>query len=56
MRWRWDTPRDETEFAARVREFAESQDRPAVVARRGGTVTLAIAPEPGQARRLAESP
>jgi hypothetical protein len=54
MRWRWDTRRDEAEFAARLREFAADSDRPAAVARRGGAVTLAIAPDRRLARRLAE--
>jgi hypothetical protein len=56
MRWQWDTPRDEAEFALRLRDFANGLDRPAAVARRGGAVTLAIAPDAGLARRLAESP
>ena len=51
MRWRWDTARDEAEFAARLREVAADLD--AVVVRRGGTVTLAVAPDRAIAERLA---
>jgi hypothetical protein len=50
MRWRWDTPRDEAEFAARAREVLGER---AVVARRGGRVTLVVAPGRGLAERLA---
>jgi hypothetical protein len=50
MRWRWDTPRDEAEFAERLAEVMEGRG---VVTRRGGTVTLAIAPTRGLAERLA---
>jgi hypothetical protein len=52
MRWRWDTRRDEAEFAARLSELMEDR---AVVVRRGGTVTLAIAPSSDLAARLAGS-
>jgi hypothetical protein len=51
MRWRWDTARDEAEFAGRLREVAADLD--AVVVRRGGTVTLAVAPDRATAERLA---
>jgi hypothetical protein len=47
MRWRWDTPRDEAEFADRVRDVLGDR---AVIARGGGRVTLVVAPD----RRLAE--
>jgi hypothetical protein len=57
MRWVWDTPRDEREFAAKLRQFAAQLDSPGkAVAVRGGAVTLALAPESGVARRLASSP
>lgn len=52
MRWRWDTPRDEGEFAARLRAVME--ERGAVV-RRGGTVTLAVAADRSVAERLARA-
>ncbi len=51
MRWRWDTPRDEAEFAARLRDVMVGR----VVVRRGGTVTLAIAPSRDLAERLARA-
>jgi hypothetical protein len=47
MRWRWDTPRDVAEFERRLRAMDLG-----VVARRGGLVTLVVAPEP-LAERLA---
>jgi hypothetical protein len=50
MRWRWDTPRDEAEFAERLRAVMGERG---VVARRGGSVTLAIAAERSVAERLA---
>jgi hypothetical protein len=50
MRWRWDTPRDEAEFAARLREVMEGRG---VVVRRGGAVTLAVAADRDTAERLA---
>ena len=50
MRWRWDTPRDEGEFADRLREVMG--DRGAIV-RSAGTVTLAVAPSRDLAERLA---
>ena len=52
MRWRWDTPRDEAEFEARLREVMGDRG---VVVRRGGTVTLAVAPDRDLAERLAGS-
>jgi hypothetical protein len=52
MRWRWDTPRDEAEFEARLREVIGDRG---VVVRRGGTVTLAVAPDRDLAERLAAS-
>jgi hypothetical protein len=52
MRWRWDTPRDEAEFEARLRDVIGDRG---VVVRRGGTVTLAVAPDRDLAERLAAS-
>ena len=52
MRWRWDTPRDLDEFDARLREILGDRG---VVVRRGGTVTLAVAPDRDLAERLAGS-
>jgi hypothetical protein len=52
MRWRWDTRRDEAEFAARLRAVMDDRG---VVARRGGVVTLALAPDRALAERLAGS-
>jgi hypothetical protein len=54
MRWRWDTPRDETEFAAALREWAQSVLKgPHTVVERGGAVTLVVAPDARILRRLA---
>jgi hypothetical protein len=55
MRWRWDTRKDEAEFAAKLRAFArdELEGRELAVARRAGTVTLAIGPSASLARRVA---
>ena len=52
MRWRWDTPRDEAEFAARLRDVMGDRG---VVVRRGGAVTLALAPDRELAERLAHA-
>ncbi len=52
MRWRWDRRRDEAEFAERLREWAAGRSGTAVV-RRGGRVTLAVAPDAALARRVA---
>ena len=52
MRWRWDGRRDEAEFAGRLREWAAGRSGTAVV-RRGGEVTLAVAPDAALARRVA---
>ena len=49
MRWRWDSARDEAEFARSLREWAGERPGAAVV-RRGGEVTLAVG---SQARRVA---
>lgn len=53
MRWRWDTPRDAREFAARAEEALGDR---AVVATRDGVVTLAIAPDLRLAARLSAAP
>jgi hypothetical protein len=53
MRWRWDTLRDEAEFSERAR--AVLGDR-AVMARRGGRVTLVVAPDRRLAERLSRAP
>jgi hypothetical protein len=46
MRWRWDTPRDEAEFAAALREWAQTVLKgPHTVVERGGAVTLVVAPD-----------
>jgi hypothetical protein len=69
-RWSWDTARDETEFVDALRAWGEdglpdsspagrdtwrSPAGAAVIARRGGSVTLAIAPDVALARRAARS-
>jgi hypothetical protein len=68
IRWRWDTPADEREFADALRRWvreglgaeAAGEDRwtsrggGVAVTQRGGAVTLALAPTPEQAGRLAE--
>jgi hypothetical protein len=54
MRWRWDTPADEAEFASALREWAESElHRPHAVVDRSGAVTLIVAADDGLVRRLA---
>ena len=57
MRWRWDSRRDEAEFAAKLRAWARDEaTRPGVaVAQRGGEVTLAIGPSASLAARLARA-
>jgi hypothetical protein len=56
MRWRWDTPRDEREFARKLSAFAAAElDGPFAVVRRGGTVTLAIGPSASLAERVARA-
>jgi hypothetical protein len=60
MRWRWDTARDLREFAQRLRAWTGDAVRPAehaaAVAVRAGAVTLALAPSPALARRVARLP
>ena len=53
MRWRWDTPRDEREFAAALREWAQSLHKPHAVVDRGGAVTLVVADDKRVVRRVA---
>ena len=58
VRWRWDTPRDSREFAAKLRQWVRDglgavDGGRVAVAERGGAVTLAMAPTGGLARRLA---
>jgi hypothetical protein len=46
MRWRWDTRRDKAEFAAALREWAQTVLKgPHTVVERGGAVTLVVAPD-----------
>jgi hypothetical protein len=55
MRWRWDTARDQGEFARRLEGFVTSElgDRGVATVRRGGAVTLVLAPSSELAARLA---
>jgi hypothetical protein len=53
MRWRWDTPRDESEFVPALREWAASLKRPHAVVDRGGAVTLVVAPNTRILERVA---
>jgi hypothetical protein len=59
MRWRWDSRRDEREFAAALRAWArEGLPDPAgaaAIARRGGAITLVLAPDARLARRVARA-
>jgi hypothetical protein len=59
MRWRWDSRRDEREFAVALRAWArERLPDPAgasVIARRRGAVTLVLAPDARLARRVARA-
>jgi hypothetical protein len=54
MRWRWDTRKDAREFETALREWLPEQPGPSAVAARGSEVTLALAPDAGLARRLAQ--
>ena len=58
IRWVWDTPRDEREFEAKLRQWSrDGLDSPGgavAIARAGGAVTLALAPDRTLARRAAE--
>jgi hypothetical protein len=58
LRWRWDTPRDEREFAVKLRQWVRDglgavDEGDVAVAERDGEVTLAMAPTGELARRLA---
>jgi len=53
MRWRWDTPRDKAEFVPALREWAQSLNKPHAVVDRGGTVTLVVADDEHDLRRVA---
>ena len=53
MRWRWDTPDDESEFAAALREWAAALKRPHAVVDRGGAVTLIVTDDDRILRRVA---
>ncbi|HET8950688.1 MAG TPA: hypothetical protein VFN44_09255 [Solirubrobacteraceae bacterium] len=60
VRWRWDTPADETEFATKLRQWVRDGLGPVdggavAVAESGGAVTLAMAPTARLARRLASA-
>jgi hypothetical protein len=59
MRWRWDSRRDEREFAAALRAWARERladpAGAAVIARRRGAVTLVLAPDARLARRVARA-
>jgi hypothetical protein len=54
MRWRWDKRKDAREFETALREWLPEQPGPSAVAARGSEVTLALAPDAGLARRLAQ--
>jgi hypothetical protein len=53
MRWRWDTPGDEDEFAAALREWAATLEQPHTVVDRGGAVTLVVGDAAPILRRVA---
>jgi hypothetical protein len=55
MRWRWDSARDEEQFVRGLLAFAaaELEGHAIAVERRGGTVTLVLAPSASLAARLA---
>jgi hypothetical protein len=55
MRWRWDSAADEAEFAPALRAFAAAElgGRASAIVRRGGMVTLVLAPSASLAERLA---
>jgi hypothetical protein len=53
MRWRWDTPRDATEFLEALNEWADSEIKdPHAVFERNGAVTLLVAPDAALVQRL----
>jgi hypothetical protein len=55
LRWRWDTPRDQREFAGKLREWVRDKlgGQATAVVERAGAVTLAIAPDTRLTGRLA---
>jgi hypothetical protein len=55
IRWRWDSPADEREFVTALRQWvgATRDGGGVAIARSGAGVTLALAPSPGLAQRLA---
>ena len=59
MRWRWDSRRDEREFAVALRAWARERlpdpAGAAAIARRGGAITLVLAPDARLARRVARA-
>jgi hypothetical protein len=59
LRWRWDTPRDERQFAAALRAWATEErtrlSSSLAIADHAGAVTLALAPTPRLAARLARA-
>ena len=55
IRWRWDSGRDEAEFAERLREIAADLPGEHAVARRAGAVTLVVSDGAALARRAAAS-
>jgi hypothetical protein len=58
MRWVWDSPRDEAQFAAALRALVRDglpESSRAAIGRRGGSVTLVIAPAADLARRVARA-
>jgi hypothetical protein len=54
MHWRWDSRRDAREFGTILHEWLARQPERGAVAASGRDVTLALAPDPGLARRLAQ--
>jgi len=54
MRWRWDTRGEAREFETALRGWLPRQPGPSAVAASGRDVTLALAPDAGLARRLAQ--
>ncbi|HKH19110.1 MAG TPA: hypothetical protein VKA57_16400, partial [Solirubrobacteraceae bacterium] len=59
MRWRWDSRRDEREFAGALRAWSRDgvpgSSGAAAIARRRGAVTLVLAPDARLARRVARA-
>jgi hypothetical protein len=55
MRWRWDTPRDEAQFARALRRWTALAHGAVAMTRRAGAVTLALAPARALALRAARA-